>query len=118
MEIKNIEKDTCVGGGVIGYSYALIMSLKGLNVYVYDISDEALTLAKTRVHESLKPLIANKVLDDASAKKVEDNIKYTTSMKEAVENTYFIQESGPEHYDIKWSIVSEIEKYAPIDNPL
>src|SRR5574344_458393 len=115
MELKDIKKVSCVGGGIIGYSYALIMALKGLNVYVYDISNDALNLAKSRVHESLKPLIANKVLDDKAAKEVEETIKYTTSMKEAVENTYFIQESGPEHYDIKWSIVSEIEKYAPID---
>ena len=115
MEIKDIKKVSCVGGGVIGYSYALIMALKGLNVYVYDISDDALKLAKTRVNESLKPLIENKVIDEDKAKDVEDRIHYTMNMEEAVKDTYFIQESVPEHYEVKWSTIEEIEKYAPSD---
>jgi carnitine 3-dehydrogenase len=113
MELKDIKKVSCVGAGVIGYSYALIMALKGLNVYVYDITDEALNLAKSRVHESLKPLIDNKVIDENKAKVVEASIHYTKDMKDAVMDTYFIQESVPEHYEVKWSTIEEIEKYAP-----
>ena len=115
MELKDIKKVSCVGAGVIGYSYALLMSLKGLNVYVYDISDDALSLAKERVHESLKPLIKNGVVNDDKALDVENRIHYTTSMEEAVKDTYFIQESGPEHYEVKWSMVNDMEKYAPSD---
>ena len=113
MEIKDIKKVTCVGGGVIGYSYALIMALKGLNVYLYDISDDSLNLAKTRVHESLKPLVSNNIIQSNEVESIENRIHYTKDMKEAVENTYFIQESVPEHYEVKWSTIAEIEKYAP-----
>lgn len=115
MELKDIKKVTCVGGGVIGYSYALIMALKGLNVYVYDISEDALNLAQSRVHESLKPLIKNKVVSQSDALLVEDRIHYTNSMEEAVKDTYFIQESGPEHYEVKWQMVSDMEQFAPKD---
>jgi carnitine 3-dehydrogenase len=113
MELKDIKKVSCVGGGVIGYSYALIMALKGLNVYIYDITDEALNLAKTRVHESLKPLINKDVVNETKAQEVEARIHYTKDMKEAVSDTYFIQESVPEHYEIKWKTMESIEKYAP-----
>lgn len=115
MKLEKMTKVSCVGGGVIGYSYALIMALKGLNVYVYDISEDALDLAKTRFGESLKPLIQNEVLTDAEAVDLEKRVHYTTSMEEAVRDVYFIQESGPEHYEVKWKIVEAIEKYAPDD---
>jgi len=115
MEIKDIKKVACIGSGVIGYSWAVGFSLKGLDVSLYDVNDEALELAKTRVHESLELLIKNKVITEVERGKIEARITYTTSMQEAVTNALFIQESGPEHYEIKQKIVEEIEKYAPMD---
>ena len=115
MEINSHVKATCVGAGVIGYSFALAFALKIDNVAVYDITEEALTLAKERVHESMKMLIQNNVLTEEEGKKVEAKITYTTSMEEAVKDAVFIQESGPEHYDVKHKMVEEIEKYARED---
>ena len=115
MELKDIKKVSCVGAGVIGYSYALLMALKGLNVYLYDVSQDALDLAKKRVHESIRPLVLNNVLKETEVSNVENRIHYTLSMEEAVKDTYFIQESGPEHYEVKWQMVDDIEKYAPDD---
>ena len=115
MEIKDIKKATCVGAGVIGYSFALNFALKGVNTYVYDITSDALDLAKERVHNSLKLLIKNNVVSNEEALNIENRIVYTTSMEEACRDTYFIQESGPEHYDIKHKMVEEMEKYAPSD---
>lgn len=71
MNLKDIKKVSCIGAGVIGYSFALIMALKKLNVYVYDINDEAILLAKKRVHESLKPLIDNGVCSQGEAENIE-----------------------------------------------
>ena len=114
MEINEHVKATCVGAGVIGYSFALAFALKIDKVAVYDITEEALVLAKERVHESMKMLIKNGVLTE-EGKKVENKISYTTSMEEAVKDAVFIQESGPEHYDVKHKMVEEIEKYARED---
>ncbi len=115
MEINEHVKATCVGAGVIGYSFALAFALKIDKVAVYDITEEALVLAKERVHESMKMLIKNGVLTEEEGKKVENKISYTTSMEEAVKDAVFIQESGPEHYDVKHKMVEEIEKYARED---
>ncbi len=111
MKAKDIKNVSCVGAGVIGYSWALYFSFKNLNVTVYDISEESLNLAKKRVHESLKSLIINKVVSEEESKKIENNIIYTTNMQEAVQNVEFIVESGPENYDIKRDIVKEMEKF-------
>lgn len=115
MKIDKNMKVSCVGGGIIGYSFALTFALKVDNVTVYDISDEALELSKERVHNSIKLLIKNSVITEEAARKIENKIIYTKSMEEAVTDANFIQESGPENYDIKHKIMEEIEKYCPCD---
>lgn len=111
MEIKDIKKVACVGAGVIGYSFAVNFALKGLEVGLYDINEEALNLAKERVNTSLQLLIKNGIINDEESEQIKKRIIYTTSMEEALKNALFIQESGPEHYDIKHQMVIEMEKY-------
>ena len=109
MEAKDIKKVACIGSGVIGYSWALYYSLKGLMVSAYDLTEEKLTLAKQRIHESLLNLKKNGVVDDKELSEIEGRISYTTSMEEAVKDVEFITESGPESYEIKQKMVEEIK---------
>ena len=111
MKANEIKKVSCVGAGVIGYSGALYFSLKGLEVTVYDITEEALSLAKARVHESLKSLIQNNVVTESESTQIEERISYTLSMEEAVKEVQLIVESGPENYDIKRNMVKEMEEF-------
>ena len=111
MKANEIKKVSCVGSGVIGYSWALYFSLKKLDTTVYDITIEGLELAKTRIKESLKSLLKNAVVTEEECEEIEKRITYTTSMEEAVKDAKFIVESVPENYDIKRNVVKEIEKY-------
>lgn len=115
MKVEDIKNIACVGSGVIGSSFALGFAMKGKKVFVYDINEDLLDLAKERIHNYMEQLIKNDILDDERLKKIDENIIYTTSMELAVKDIQFIQESGPEHYDVKHSIVKEIEKYCPDD---
>ena len=115
MEAKDIKKVACVGAGVIGYSWALYYSLKGLTVNVYDLTDEKLELAKKRIHESLLNLKSNEVVNESEITEIESRIYYTTSMEEAVKEVQFITESGPESYEIKQKMVEEMEQYTSKD---
>ena len=111
MKANEIKKVSCVGAGVIGYSWALYFALKKLDTTVYDITIEALELAKKRIKESLKSLLKNAVVTEEECAEIEKRITYTTSMEEAVKDAKFIVESVPENYDIKRNVVKEIEKY-------
>ena len=111
MKANEIKKVSCVGSGVIGYSWALYFSLKKLDTTVYDITIEGLELAKKRIKESLKSLLKNEVVTEEECAEIEKRITYTTSMEEAVKDANFIVESVPENYDIKRNVVKEIEKY-------
>ena len=115
MKVNDIKKVACIGAGVIGYSFALSFALKGLEVSLYDIDDKSLTLAKDRINNSLNLLIKNKVISKWERKQILKRISYTKNMKEAVTNAGFIQESGPEKYDIKQEMVKEMEMYANDD---
>ena len=113
MKLNDIKDIAIVGSGVIGYSWALSFAMNGHPVR--DINDGSLKLAKERIHESLVNLAQNKVINPNKIEKIEKRIDYSTSIKKTVEKSKFIVESGPEKYEIKWSIVEEIEKYASED---
>lgn len=115
MKVEEMNQVACIGAGVIGYSWALGFALKNKKVTVYDVTEEALLLAKERIHESMNLFMKNQVVTTSEASNIENSIVYTTSMEEAVKNADFIQESGPEHYDIKHQMVEEMEKYAKED---
>lgn len=115
MKLNDIKDIAIVGSGVIGYSWALSFAMNGHPVRVYDINDGFLKLAKERIHESLVNLAQNKVINPNKIEKIEKRIDYSTSIEKTVEKSKFIVESGPEKYEIKWSIVEEIEKYASED---
>jgi carnitine 3-dehydrogenase len=111
-EIKNI---ACIGSGVIGASWATNFAMKGYSVIIYDINDEILANAKKHVESNLEFLVKRGVLTKEATENALNIVSYTTSIEEAVKNAQFIQESGPERYEIKESILAEIEKYAEID---
>lgn len=111
MEAKEIKKVSCVGAGVIGYSWALYLALKKYDTTVYDVTEEALELARNRIHESLMSLLKNDVVEQGECEDIEKRISYTLSMEEAVNGALFIIESGPESYEIKRDIVREIEEF-------
>ena len=115
MKLNDIRDVAVIGSGVIGYSWALSFAMNGHKVYVYDVKDDALKLAKSRIHDSLENLASNKVLNPNKIEKIESRISYTKSIENAVKNTKFIIESGPEKYEVKWSIVNDVEKYASED---
>lgn len=115
MKVENIQNVACIGSGVIGSSFALGFALKGKKVFVYDIKEDLLELAKERIHGYMEQLFKNDIVDEQKAQEIKNSIIYTTDMEEAVKDVQFIQESGPEHYDVKHSIVKEIEEYCPDD---
>lgn len=115
MEAKEIKKVACVGAGVIGYSWALYYSLKKLEVYVYDLTEEKLELAKKRIHDSLLNLMKNDVVSENEISLIEGRIHYTTSIEEAVKEVQFITESGPENYEVKQKMAEEMERYTASD---
>ncbi len=112
MKALAINKIACVGSGVVGSSWATNFVMKGYPVCVYDVGQKQLDQAKNNIKKNLDILKKYNVITQHAAEKAVGLVTYTTSMEEAVNDAQFIQESGPESYEIKQRILAEIEKYA------
>ncbi|MHC1746476.1 MAG: 3-hydroxyacyl-CoA dehydrogenase family protein [Negativicutes bacterium] len=110
-----IKKIACVGAGIIGSSWAISFILKGYPVYLYDTGQNNLDNAKKSVINNLKILQKNAIITRQAAAAAEKLITYTVHMEEAVQNVQFIQESGPENYEIKQNILGQVEKITSPD---
>ena len=115
MKPEEIKRVACVGGGVIGSSWAIQFAMKGLDVVLYDINDEQLAKSKAQMHKSLDALEQFKAVTTQRRQEIADRVKLTTSMAEAVKDAQFIQESGPERLEIKQSILAQVEEHASAD---
>lgn len=114
-DAMSIRKIACVGGGVIGSSWALYYSMKQMDVVLYDIDEAALLRAQENIHKNLDALLHFQAIDEAGAKRIRAGIRFTADMQEAVKEAQLIQESGPERLEIKQNILRSIEQYAPED---
>lgn len=112
MKVSDIKNVACVGGGVIGSSWAIQYALKGLNVTLYDINDEQLAKSHAQMLNSLEALVDHNAITAAQKDEIVARVRTTTSMEEAVKDAQFIQESGPERIEIKRSILAQVEQFA------
>jgi 3-hydroxyacyl-CoA dehydrogenase len=115
MNISDIRNAACVGGGVIGSSWAIQYAMRGLNVTLYDINDEQLAKSRTQMEKSLDALLAYDAISLDRRSEIVSRVKLTTSMEEAVKDAQFIQESGPERLEVKRSILAQVEQFAAPD---
>ena len=115
MKVSDIKKVACVGGGVIGSSWAIQYAMRGLSVALYDINDEQLLKSRGQMEKSLDALVGHDAITQTQKAEIVARVHPTTSMEEAVSDAQFIQESGPERLEIKRSILAQVEQYAASD---
>lgn len=112
MTVTDITRVACIGGGVIGSSWAIQFAMRGLNVSLYDINDEQLAKSRTQMDKSLDALLHYEAIDPLRREEIVEKITFTTDMAAAVKGAQFIQESGPERLEIKQSILAQVEQFA------
>lgn len=112
--MKN-KKIVCYGSGMIGSGWATHFLLKGYETVVFDINTEKTEQAKEIIKNNLLFLKNENVLDDNEIENCINKLTTTTDVEKAVTDSFFIQENGPENYEIKRNIICSIEKYAPKD---
>ena len=104
----SIKKVALIGGGVIGGGWAARFLLNGIDVNVYDPSenykknlDKMLSNAKLAYSKlTMAPLLKP------------GELEFCSSIESAVKNVEFVQESVPERLELKCSILGEIEKFS------
>lgn len=115
MNVNSIKQVACIGGGVIGSSWAIQFAMKGLDVTLYDINEEQLKKSSDQMHKSLEALVQYNAITAQQCAELVARVNLTTSIEEAVRGARFIQESGPERLEIKQSILAQVEESAAED---
>lgn len=103
---------SCIGSGLIGYSWATLFSAHDYKVNIYDVDEGQLEKAKNKIKENLE-LLAEYDQIDPDIDSHLANISTEKELESAVENADYVQESVAEDLEIKRKVFKEIEKYKP-----
>lgn len=105
-------KVACLGGGLIGRSWAALFLAAGHDVNIYDIDPDA----EARIRETIDsawPVLKSLGLTESET--APDNLKFCSDPKVAVKGAFFIQESIPEQIELKRELYSDIEPVLEIN---
>lgn len=112
MKASDIQRVACLGGGVIGSSWAIQFAMGGLDVVLYDINSEQVDKSRAQMHKSLDSLEHYGAVTPQRRREIQDRVTFTTDLRGAVAGAQFLQESGPERLEIKQSILAQAETAA------
>ncbi|AWB81622.1 3-hydroxyacyl-CoA dehydrogenase [Corynebacterium yudongzhengii] len=98
-----------LGAGNLGAPIAYRLGFFGHRVTSYDISDDAVAAARTRMHKIAENYVRDlEDVDKHQADKVPDKIRMTTSLAEAAQGADFIIEAAPENLEVKRATYAQL----------
>ncbi len=100
---------TVVGLGLMGFGIALEFARYGYDVNGFDISLEAIELAKTRIRIDLDLMAEGGLISQNEAKVAFDRIHFTTAMEDATQGAQYVIEAATEKLSLKQSIFSQLD---------
>jgi len=116
MEVRDIKQIAVLGGGgLIGSGWATNFLWKGYPAHIFDISEEALKAARSRIAANFGYLVDKNILSRENAHVAMGLARYTMNPAEALADVQFIQEAAPEKYEAKQLLLAEVDRYAPAD---
>ena len=100
-----------VGSGTMGSSIALNFAKSGIEVDLFDISDQALKRGFSLIRGALDTLVENGLisLDDTPA--LVEKIHGVTDLGSVSKNTLFMIECAPENLEIKQKVFQQMESH-------
>lgn len=103
-----------VGAGSIGVSWCLVFARAGHAVALYDPDAARLDSSLEEVRAKLAPLSEARLLDE-SIETIAGRIERMSGLAAALIGTDYVQESVPEHLELKQEVMAEIEAHVDAD---
>lgn len=113
MQTTDINKVACIGAGTIGASWASYFLWKGISTRVQDINDTALDKARSLIERNIQFLLDKGLMSPQELNEAKKRATYVTSIADAVCDVQFIQESAFENYEVKHTVLREIDEVNP-----
>ena len=109
---KPIRRIAVVGTGVIGASWAAQYLARGFDVIATDPAPGAEENLRKYVDNAWELLTVVGLTPGASR----DRLSFTSNMKDALANSDFVQENGPERPDFKTKLFADMDDATPLDS--
>ncbi|CAM3275051.1 3-hydroxyacyl-CoA dehydrogenase NAD-binding domain-containing protein [Aequorivita lipolytica] len=109
--IKNVG---IIGSGTMGAGIAQVAATAGCSVKLYDTKTEALEKAKADLEKIMDRLVEKGKIDSEEKKRIQNNIKYVSSLKELKDSDLTI-EAIVENLEVKKNVFSTLEKFVSDD---
>ncbi|MDO9508457.1 MAG: 3-hydroxyacyl-CoA dehydrogenase family protein [Thermovirgaceae bacterium] len=113
MKAYEIASVCIVGSGTMGSSIALSFAKIGIDVDLYDISDQALERGFLLIHAALDTLVENGLTGRAGVPAILARIRRATDLGASAADTAFVIECAPENLEIKHRVFRQLEAHFP-----
>ena len=113
MTDEQIERVGVVGAGLMGHGIALSFAVGGYEVSLTDTTEEKLQQAMGNVALTLDVLVADDLIDEATADAVPGRIQTNTSLAAAMADVGFVVEAVFEDLDLKRQVFGELDRCSP-----
>ena len=114
MSIEQIKKITVVGAGDMGHGIAEVALLAGFPVRLYDVNEEAVERGAERIYASAEKLAEKGKVPAQLVDQIRSDLLVTTTdLQVAASDADLVIEAAPEILELKKSIFSQLDEFAP-----
>jgi len=113
MNINDVKKIAVIGAGNMGHQIAMSCAIHGYQVACTDVKEEILKKAEAFVEKYLPGRVSKEKMTQEQADKARANIRFTSSMEDAVKDADYVIEAVLEILDLKRKIFADLDRMAP-----
>lgn len=106
---EDIRKAAVLGAGTMGNGIAQVCAQAGIEVCLYDVSEEALAKGLANVEKMLAKGVERGKIERADADATRDRIATSIDLDEAVAGCDLVVEAVPEKLDLKQQVFRQVE---------
>ena len=106
-------KVTIIGAGTMGNGIAHVFAMKGHNVNMVDIAQDALDRAIATITKNLDRMVKKERISESDKAETLANITTFTDMKSAVSDADLVVEAATENVGLKLKIFKQMDELAP-----
>ncbi len=110
---RKINNVAVIGAGTMGNGIAHVFAMKGYNVHLIDISEEALSKALNTIEKNLDRMIKKERITEESKSQTLSAISTYSELSQGVSKADLVIEAATENENIKLKIFKEIDATAP-----
>src|SRR5690625_1570084 len=107
--VMGITKVGVVGGGLMGSGIAEVCALRGLDVTIAEVSDDAATAARQRIERSVQRGVEKNKISADDAKDALNRIRLATELDELADRQLVI-EAATEHEPVKLNLFTKLDE--------